>query len=249
MTAQIIKKGPDSPTNSKTPGSMRNLLLLSLLLILVFTGMLLFATGSFDDPRLIPEKIISVFKKDAQEIDDADELALKEEEEEVLSVFEENLKPIYHKPIRLYTNEEKLDVKLEEVGLEEDGALAVPSDWYLGGWYGKSAKAGEPGNVIIDGHYDTNTGAPAAFWELQSLVVNDRVFLVDEIGKTFEYAVYETLYIDIQDPDRLEQAFSSQSKGGEQDSNVIVITCGGVWIPGKSTYDKRVVVKARLVTS
>ena len=136
---------------------------------------------------------------------------------------------------------------LEEVGVEEDGSLGIPSSWYTGGWYEKSSRAGEGGVIILDGHYDDDTGSPAAFWELKSLNVNDKVFLVDDVDRVFTYEVYEVVYVDMQDPNRLELAFASDPKGGEEVSTLIMITCGGVWLPGEATYNKRLVVKAKLV--
>ena len=241
MTAQEAGN-PKNKSADTSIGSMKNLLLLSLFLIVAFTGFLTFSLYGDLAKTWFDESIARVTSWLHGSVSAEDGV-----EEEVLgSVFESHLATIYHKPIRLYSEGSLVDVSLEEIGLEKDGTLAVPSSWYIGGWYVKSARAGESGNIIIDGHYDTNTGAPAAFWELQSLNVNDKVFLVNEVGKEFTYEVYEVKYVDISDPNRLEQAFSSEPKNGECDSNIIMITCGGVWVPGESTYSKRLVVKARL---
>ena len=154
--------------------------------------------------------------------------------------FKKYLTPTYFKPIKIYTDQ--IDVNVQEVGVEEDGTLSVPSNWQDAGWYINSAKSGEIGNVIIDGHYDTNTGSPAAFWNLKNLKVNDKVKVVDEIGKEYIYKVTTSYYVDIEDPDR------SDVFGGSKVPTVTLITCGGVWIPGSSTYSKRLVVKAELVS-
>jgi len=241
MTAQEA----DNPTNKSADtsiGSMKNLLLLSLFLVAAFSVFLTLSLYGDSVKIWFDEKIAVVSSWLHDDVSNG-----ADAEEEVLgSVFEDQLVTLYHKPIRLYSANGLVDVPLEEVGLEEGGALAVPSSWFTGGWYKKSARAGEVGNIIIDGHYDTNTGAPAAFWELQSLNVDDKVFLVNEVGKEFTYEIYEVKYVDMSDPTRLEQAFSSEPKGGESDSNIIMITCGGVWVPGESTYSKRLIVKARL---
>jgi LPXTG-site transpeptidase (sortase) family protein len=108
----------------------------------------------------------------------------------------------------------------------------------VAGWYKDGAKAGEDGNVIIDGHYDTNTGAPGAFWELKDLQVGDKVSLTDSLGRRFDYVVREQLSISITDPERAKVFASSQAK------ELTLITCGGVWDYASGTYNKRLVIKA-----
>lgn len=156
-----------------------------------------------------------------------------------ISIFKEELKPVLFKPTRLYTTNKEIDVLLEEVTVEEGGILGTPSEWNNGGWYKRSAKPGEDGNIIIDGHYDTSNGSPAAFWGLKNLEVSDKVFLVDEVGRNFEYQITELIYVDIQDSNRIDVL--NESEG----STLTLITCGGVWLPSDGTYNKRLIVKAQ----
>lgn len=157
------------------------------------------------------------------------------------SVFIEIEKPTFA-PSRVVIPVINIDALLVKVNLSEDGALEAPQDWNVGGWYSDSSKAGEKGNIVIDGHYDTNTGAPAAFWSLKNVKTGDIVTLVDEMGRSFSYEVSEVFYIDIDDPNRL-QIFDENSDL----SHVTLITCGGVWLPGHFTYSKRLVVKANII--
>lgn len=156
------------------------------------------------------------------------------------SVFEEELKPIYAEPSRLYMRETVIDLPIIEVGVEEDGTMEAPEDWNVGGWYRKSAKPGQMGNVIINGHYDNNFGAPAAFYELKNAKINDKVFIVDSLGKVYTYRITNLFYIDILDPERLKVFDDVHDR-----SELTLITCGGVWIPGEG-YSKRLVAKAEL---
>ncbi len=157
------------------------------------------------------------------------------------SVFEMDIKPIYEDPVKLKIDSAKINLEIIRVGVEESGQLENPKDWNVGGWFSKSAKAGEPGNLIINAHYDNNYGQPAAFWQLKSVNVNDKVLLVDSLGRTYTYVVTESFYIEIDDPDRL-RIFDSSKDVAE----VTLITCGGVWDYGAGTYNKRLVVKGRL---
>lgn len=157
------------------------------------------------------------------------------------NIFEKAMAPIYEEPTRLFIETKKIDIKLVPVSLEETGQLQTPPTWTEGGWYIKSARPGENGNVIINAHYDNNFGAPAAFWELKNILENDNVYLVDKLGKRHTYQVRELFYVDIQDPNRLKVFEDDNSK-----SELTLITCGGVWNYGLG-YSKRLVVKAELV--
>lgn len=157
------------------------------------------------------------------------------------SVFETDIKPIYEDPVKLQIDPAKINLEIIRVGLEESGQLENPKDWNVGGWFSKSAKVGEPGNLIINAHYDNNYGQPAAFWQLKSVKVNDKVLLVDSLGRTYTYVVTDSFYIAIDDPDRL-RIFDSSKDVAE----VTLITCGGIWDYNVGTYNKRLVVKGRL---
>lgn len=152
------------------------------------------------------------------------------------SVFRQVAKPIYLQPIKLQFKEKMLQV--EEISVDEGGFLSVPSSWQTAGWYKEGAKAGEEGNVVVDGHYDTNTGAPGAFWELKDLQVGDKVLLTDKLGRVFTYSVNNKSYISISDPER-SKVFASG-----KDKILTLITCGGVWDYASGTYNKRLVITA-----
>lgn len=164
------------------------------------------------------------------------ESAKTEAKPEQPSVFKEVSKPIYLSPVRITFKDKTLEV--EDVGVEDDGTLSVPVNWQGAGWYADGAKAGEEGNVIIDGHYDTITGAPAAFWELKDLQVGDRVSLADSLGRNFSYLVNSRSYISISDPERAKVFESGKDK------ILTLITCGGVWDYASGTYNKRLVITA-----
>lgn len=152
------------------------------------------------------------------------------------SAFKTLAKPKYFAPVKISWRDTLLNV--EPVDVEENGTLGVPGSWYTAGWYSGGALAGEKGNLIIDGHYDTNTGAPGAFWGLKNLQIGDKVFVFDEIGRTFKYSVNSSVYVSVTDPNR-----ASVFESGE-DKLLTLITCGGIWNPISGMYDKRLVVTA-----
>lgn len=170
--------------------------------------------------------------------DEADSLILENISPEN-SLFSELKEPLYFAPTKIILGNTFINV--EEIGLENDGQLQVPSTWSLAGWYKNSAKVGEKGNIIIDGHYDTDTAAPAAFWGLKNLKVNDTVTLQDELRREFSYSIIDTLYVDISDPQR------TKIFDDTEEAELTLITCGGVWDSAAGTYNKRLVVKAKLL--
>ena len=162
------------------------------------------------------------------------------------SVFAEKLEPIYEVPVRIYvkkqgSDQKTIDAFLVPVSLTPDGELETPSDWSTVGWYERSAKVGEEGNTILNGHYDDSYGRPAAFYNLKSLKVNDTVYLVDSFGRNFYYQVTEIFYVSIYDKDRVAKVLESEG------SSLTLVTCGGVWIASEGTYNNRLVIKARKV--
>ena len=163
---------------------------------------------------------------------------------QVHSVFAEKLEPIYEVPMRIYakklgSDQKIIDASLVSVSLTPEGQLEAPLDWNTVGWYERSAKVGEEGNAILNGHYDDNYGRPAVLFNLKSLEVNDTVYLVDSFGRNFDYYVTEIFYVGIYDKNRIDKVLESEG------SSLTLVTCGGVWMASEGTYNNRLVVKAR----
>ncbi|HSX39706.1 MAG TPA: class F sortase [Candidatus Saccharimonadales bacterium] len=158
------------------------------------------------------------------------------------SVFAEKLQPIYADATELEITNLNIHLQLVNVGVADDGSLETPKNWDQGGWFDNGARPGENGNMIINAHYDDNYGRPAAFWSLKNIKAGDTVLVKDEFGKEYTYKVTDIVYVDINDPARLEVFASDKSI-----PSITLITCGGVWQPGIHTYSKRLVVKGILI--
>ena len=70
-----------------------------------------------------------------------------------------------------------LTATVEAVGLTADLAMAAPDGWDAIGWYQYGYWVGEAGNAVLTGHLDTNTGAPAIFWNLGDLEIGDPIWV------------------------------------------------------------------------
>lgn len=91
-------------------------------------------------------------------------------------------------PKRLRIPAIKVDAVVESVGLTPDGAMGVPSNYENTAWYNLGPKPGEPGNAVIDGHVDSQTGA-AVFWNLRKLRPGDLVIVVGDDGAERKFVV------------------------------------------------------------
>jgi LPXTG-site transpeptidase (sortase) family protein len=157
------------------------------------------------------------------------------------NAFEDLIKPLYYSPERLIIENLGINAQVIPVTTEDGGYLETPKDWYQIGWYKRGALAGEDGNLLLNGHYDTNTGALAAFGELKNIELGDKVVVEDRLGRTFTYSVLEKYYLDINDPDRTKVFDSTSNK-----KEITLITCGGVWLSGQGTYNQRLIVRGEL---
>ena len=168
-------------------------------------------------------------------------LSIQDKNENVNSVFEKKLAPIFSTPVKLIIKVINVETNIVPVGVVPDGTMETPKDWFVAGWYEKSAKPGEQKNLIINGHYDTNTGSRAVFWNISRLNMGDLIEVMDNYGRIYSYKVLELNYVDLLDPSRLDALKDEDGK-----STLTLITCGGVWMPGNG-YNKRLIVKAELL--
>lgn len=159
------------------------------------------------------------------------------------SAFKSYLYQMLGNPKQILIESANINIVVNPVGLAADGSLQTPTKWNEAGWYKKSAKPGEKGNMIINAHYDDSSGKPAAFWQLKNVKVDDKVVVTDEYGRKYVYRVTNSALIDINDPNRL--AIFDDPKEGE--ASITLITCGGVWLPGQNNYNKRLAVQGELI--
>lgn len=139
-------------------------------------------------------------------------------------------------PERLIIPKLGIDASVESVGQDSQGRMDVPKADADVGWYNMGYKPGENGSAVMAGHFDTVTGAPAVFYNINKLVPGDLLKVVGTNGQTLTYTVTDaTAYPFDQVP--LQAIFAS--KGTPQ---LNLITCDGVWNPGAHNYSQRLVV-------
>lgn len=221
---------------NKNPQNQRKYKTVGVFLALVLPALVIFLTIVLLERNIDLSKVLKESVLGSAEFDDAK----KDKVQEKPSVFAKELQPIFTEASRLIIPSIGINIPVNRVGVNDDGTMETPKDWQQAGWYINSGHPGENRNVVINAHYDTNYGSPAAFYNLKKIGQGDKVEIADDYGRIFNYNVVKLSYLDIQDPSRLDILKDEEGK-----STLTLITCGGVWLPG-SGYNKRLVVKAEL---
>lgn len=137
----------------------------------------------------------------------------------------------------------KIDVKsiIRQVGLTIGGAVGTPTNIYDTAWYIGSAKPGEAGAAMIDGHISSGK-AGGVFYYLDKLQPGDPILVERGDGQTLRFIVVRSQTMKVEDVD-MQQVLAPVNAGKP---GLNLITCIGNIIKGTSRYDSRIVVYAEL---
>jgi sortase (surface protein transpeptidase) len=130
---------------------------------------------------------------------------------------------------------------LISLGKKPDGELEVPplTNPKQASWYNGSPAPGTLGPAVILGHINGD-GKPGIFYRLKDVKAGDQVFVDRQDGQT---AIFTVSHIDTVP----KNAFpSDQVYGDTPDSQLRLITCGGIFDPAARSYEANVVVYANL---
>ena len=81
-------------------------------------------------------------------------------------------------PATLIIPKLNIQAAVEPVGVTETQNMEVPKKDADAAWYMYGPKPSEEGNAVIAGHYDTPTGKPALFYNLNKLVEGDEIIVI-----------------------------------------------------------------------
>jgi len=134
-----------------------------------------------------------------------------------------------------------VEAAVEHVGKKADGSMDTPKALANVAWYAPGVKPGEEGNAVFAGHVNNALGLPGVFKELSKIKKGDTVEVEGEGGERLTYAVEEiNEYLLLNAP--LAEIFANSGP-----YSLVLVTCQGSWDSSARTYDKRLVVVARLV--
>ncbi len=144
------------------------------------------------------------------------------------------------RPASIWINSISTGSELIDLGLNQDGALEVPTDFGIAGWWKGGPRPGDPGPAVITGHLDSTKG-PGVFAKLGRVKPGDEVTVRRNDGVKLTFVVTRI--------DRYpKRAFPTRTVYGPTDgAELRVITCGGGFDRTAASYTSNIVVFAKLV--
>ncbi|MBC7836776.1 class F sortase [Acetobacteraceae bacterium] len=146
-------------------------------------------------------------------------------------------------PTRIHIPALTIDASVQAVGLKSDGkTMAAPSNFTDISWYKPGVQPGAAGNAVFAGHLNSPILARSGVFEhLGDIQIGDTVVVSNAEGRELTYIVSEmNEYTTELAP--LTSIFKSRGP-----SQIVLVTCEGNWDPEKRSFDKRLVVTARLL--
>ena len=148
-------------------------------------------------------------------------------------------------PVRLQIPRLHVDASVEQVGADQGGRMAIPSDYRDVAWYAPGVVPGDRGDAVIDGHLDWVVGGrltPAVFTDLGSLRTGDEVDVMSRDGRTLRFKVTDSRALAYNANPAQAGIFAT---GGTP--RLTLITCTGTFDGSLHQYNQRRAVTAELV--
>lgn len=146
---------------------------------------------------------------------------------------------------------ETMTVPIGHVGPDDAATLAPPEDLGVLGWYAASAQPGskDQGTIVMTGHvnYAGETGYAARITNLKE---GDIVTVTTEDGAEHKYRVARDTYSvykasDNTTPEQYVEATKDTLGRAHGPEALILLTCGGTFVPGSPTgYDSNMIAEA-----
>lgn len=130
---------------------------------------------------------------------------------------------------------------VEAVGKKADGAMATPKRFSDVAWYSLGSRPGALGNAVFAGHVNNAISLAGVFAELHTLGVGSSIIIEGTHGERLQYKVVRTETFPA-DTAPAEEIFKTTGP-----SQIVLITCDGEWDSLAHSYDKRLVLFAKLV--
>ncbi|MES2087538.1 MAG: class F sortase [Patescibacteria group bacterium] len=133
-----------------------------------------------------------------------------------------------------------VDASIIDMGLTENGAMAVPNNRVNVGWFSLGTRPGQTGSAVIGAHNRWNS-QDGVFAHLDQLEIGDIVSIVDTSGISISFVVRDFKMYDATDT-HTNDIFES-----ENGAHLNLITCSGDWDPATKSFAKRLIIFTDLV--
>jgi sortase family protein len=131
-----------------------------------------------------------------------------------------------------------VEAAVEPVGVRDDGQMALPEDVDRLGWYRFGPVPGAAGSAVVAGHVDDLEQGLGALAPLREAGAGDEVVVTDAAGGTTRWRVVSRELVEKQALP-LDRLF-----GRDGPSRLVLVTCGGPFLPEYGGYRDNVVVVA-----
>jgi sortase (surface protein transpeptidase) len=142
-------------------------------------------------------------------------------------------------PRRLRIPSVGVDASIVPVGVDASGSMVIPREVDSVGWYRFGPTPGDrAGAAVIAGHVDSKDQGPGALLPLREVGVGDPVTVTAADGATLAFRVVgkETI---VKKRLPVERLFARDGS-----ARLVLITCGGPFVPELSSYRDNLVVVA-----
>lgn len=146
-------------------------------------------------------------------------------------------------PVRLKIPVIGVDSAIEDALITPDGRMDVPYGSVNVAWFSLGPKPGRAGSAVIGGHFGINAGVKFVFYDLDKLVVGDRIHILDDNGETLAFQVRR---IELLERDADATTVFTSDDGL---AHLNLITCEGLWNRVNDTYPLRRVVFTDLISA
>lgn len=143
-------------------------------------------------------------------------------------------------PVRLRIPALHVDTRLDRLGLQADGTVAVPRRTDVAGWWDGGPRPGQPGPAVLLGHVDSKTG-PGVFIGLYQVNAGTLVMVDRADGSSATFTITRL--------DRVPKTRfpTDLVYAPTLDPTLRLVTCGGSFDRSKGSYRDNVIAFAVLV--
>ena len=142
-------------------------------------------------------------------------------------------------PVRLRIPAVGVDAAVTPVGVDGRGFMVIPREVRQVGWYRYGPAPGDPaGAAVVAGHVDARQQGAGALFPLRGVEVGNTVTVTVDGGRDLRYRVVGKQTI-VKQRLPVERLFARDGA-----PRLVLITCGGPFVPELSSYRDNLVVVA-----
>ena len=142
-------------------------------------------------------------------------------------------------PTRLVIKALGVDARVDDVGVQDDGAMVIPAAPTSVGWYRYGAAPSDArGNTVIAGHVATREDGPGALAPLRGAKPGMRVTVTTADGTNYDYKVLGREAI-VKKALPVDEIFARDGR-----PLLVLITCGGEYLPELRSHRDNIIVTA-----